>query len=71
MIRETPEDVTTVALVGHNPSVGELTHVLDDGQGATHAGFPTAGVAVFVVATPFAAIEPGEARLSDFAVPGD
>jgi phosphohistidine phosphatase len=76
-IQETPEDVRTVAVVGHNPSVGELADVLDDGQGSPaarrdlDAGFPTGGVAVFSLATSFAAIAPGTATLSAFTVPGD
>jgi phosphohistidine phosphatase len=76
LIRETPEDVQSVAVVGHNPSMWELATVLDDGQGSASArkdlaaGFPTGGVAVFSLATPFAAIEPGGATLSDFTTPG-
>jgi phosphohistidine phosphatase len=75
-IRETPEDVRTVAVVGHNPSVGELARALDDGQGNPEAGnaldegFPTGGVAVFTLTAPFSELEPGGARLEDFAVPG-
>jgi phosphohistidine phosphatase len=76
-IRETPEEVQTLAVVGHNPAIGELAAVLDDGQGSpaarrdVDAGFPTGGIAVFVVATPFDAITPGAATLSAFTVPGD
>ena len=76
VLQETPEDVQTVALVGHNPSIGELAAVLDDGQGKASArrdlaaGFPTGGVSVFSVAGPFAAIEPGGATLRDFTKPG-
>jgi phosphohistidine phosphatase len=76
-IRETPEDVRALAVVGHNPSMGELAAVLDDGQGNpaarrdVDAGFPTGGVAVFSLVTPFAAIAPGAAALDDFTVPGD
>jgi phosphohistidine phosphatase len=75
VLRETPEDVQTVAVVGHNPSVGELASVLDDGDGDAaaredlEAGFPTGAVAVFDLTTPFGALEPGTATLSDFAVP--
>jgi phosphohistidine phosphatase len=75
-IRETPEDVRTLAVVGHNPSVGELAGVLDDGQGSPAArrdvdtGFRTGAVAVFTLATPFAEIGPGSATLSDVTVPG-
>ncbi|MCW2576341.1 MAG: phosphohistidine phosphatase, SixA [Modestobacter sp.] len=76
-IGETPEDVRTLAVVGHNPSIGELTAVLDNGQGNpaarrdVEAGFPTGGVAVFTLPTPFAAIAPGVARLDDVTVRGD
>lgn len=76
-IQETPADVTTLALVGHNPSIGELAHALDDGHGSPaaqqrlDAGFPTGAVAVFGVGTPFDEMAPGDATLSDFAVPGN
>ena len=75
-IQETPEDVRTLAVVGHNPSIRELTDVLDDGQGSPavrrdlDVGFRTGAVAVFFLATPFAVLTPGAGRLSDFAVPG-
>ncbi len=76
VVRETPDDVRTVAVVGHNPSIGELAAVLGDEEGdpglqrAVESGFPTGGVAVFVLAVPFAAVEPGAATLTDFVVPG-
>ena len=74
-IRETPEGVRTLAVVGHNPSVSELAGDLDDGQGDPaaqqdlNAGFRTGGVAVFLLTTPFATIAPGAATLSAFTVP--
>jgi len=70
-VRETPEDVHTVAVVGHNPSVGELAGSLDDGRGDLADGFPAGGVAVFLVRTPFAGLDAGTATLDGFAVPGD
>ena len=76
-IREAREDVVTLAVVGHNPSVGELAGVLDDGRGdpvarrKVEAGFPAGGVAVFDLAVPLTAVGPGAATLSDFRVPGD
>jgi phosphohistidine phosphatase len=76
-IRETPDDVQTLAVVGHNPSIGGLAAALDDGQGSpaaradVGAGVPAGGVAVFELATPFAGIGAGAATLEDFAVPGD
>ena len=76
-VRETPDDVRTLLLVGHNPSIGELAAVLDDGEGTpadrrdADDGFPTGAVAVFTLAAPFAAVGPGAGRLDRFAVPGD
>jgi phosphohistidine phosphatase len=75
-VRETPADVAVLAVVGHNPSIGELTDALDDGTGDpaarrdAAAGFPTGGVAVLDLDRPFAALAPGTARLVAFAVPG-
>ena len=76
-IRETPEDVLSVAVVGHNPSIGALAGVLDDGRSdpvarrALEAGFPAGGVAVFDLAVPFAAVAPGVATLKKLRVLSD
>ena len=75
-IRETPGEVRTLAVVGHNPSIGELARALDDGSGSSAArgglgaGHPTGGVAVFSLVPPFTAVAPGGATLLDFTVPG-
>ena len=75
-IRETPDDVATLAVVGHNPSIGELAGVLDDGRGSpaarrdVEAGCPTGATAVFDLATPFDEIAPGAATLTAFTAPG-
>lgn len=51
--RETPDEVDTLVLVGHNPSFEQFAHHLDDGDGAENArrdlneGYPTCAVAVF------------------------
>ena len=76
-VREADDDVETLAVVGHNPSIGQLAHDLDDGEGSPaarrdlHAGFPTGGVAVFTVATPFGELGPGTATLTEFRTPRD
>jgi phosphohistidine phosphatase len=76
-ITETPDDVSTLVVVGHNPSVGELAFALDDGDGDRaaredlHAGFPTGAVAVFELGTSFAELAAGAATLTEFEVPGD
>jgi phosphohistidine phosphatase len=75
VIQDSPADGEIVAVVGHNPSVGVLASVLDDGEGDPsalrnlHAGFPPGGVAVFTLETPFDSLEPGTARLTDLTVP--
>ncbi len=71
-VRETDDDVQTLAVVGHNPSIGQLAYELDDGEGdpearrALEQGFPTAAVAVFTLATSFGEVAPGTATLIDF-----
>jgi phosphohistidine phosphatase len=52
VIGETPEDVQTLVLVGHNPSVERLAWELDDGAAArerTDPGLPTSALAIFAV----------------------
>jgi phosphohistidine phosphatase len=74
VIRETSEDVATLAVVGHNPSIGGLAHELDDGAGdpavrrRLDVGFPAGGVAVFELTSPFAGAGAGTATLRDFWV---
>lgn len=76
VIAEAPDDVDTLVVVGHNPSIGELAFSLDDGSGSDsarrdlHAGFPTGAVAVFRVGGSFADLGTGTATLEDLAVPG-
>jgi phosphohistidine phosphatase len=76
-IGEAPEEVRTVAVVGHNPSVGVLAAELDGGEGDPDArsglqdGFPAGGVAVFDLAVPFAGLSSGAATLRAFDVPAD
>jgi phosphohistidine phosphatase len=66
-------DATTVALVGHNPTMGSLAQLLDDGEGDDEAGaelatrgFPTAAVAVFEHDGDWAELAWGAARLVAF-----
>lgn len=49
-VRSLADDVTVVAVVGHNPAVGDLAALLA-GPDAVAAGFPTAAVAVIDVGT--------------------
>jgi phosphohistidine phosphatase len=75
LVRETPDDVATLVLVGHNPAFGALAYELDDGRGARDAsyelqtGFPTSAVAVFGLDTPWSTTHDGSGTLIDFAAP--
>ena len=75
VLQESPDEAGLVAVVGHNPSVGVLASVLDDGEGDPaarrnlHAGFPPGAVAVFALETPYDALAPGAGRLTDLTVP--
>jgi phosphohistidine phosphatase len=76
-VGDVPEDTPTLAVVGHNPSLGELAGLLDDGRGDAEArrrvgaGLPAGGVVVLTLGTPFADSAPGSATLVDVAVPGE
>jgi phosphohistidine phosphatase len=76
VIAEAADDVGTLVVVGHNPSIGQLAFDLDDGSGSESArrdlpaGFPTGAVAVFGVGGSFADLGTGTATLEDLAVPG-
>lgn len=75
LVRETAPDVRTLLVIGHNPTVGSLAELVDDGEGDTEAttamltrGFPTSAVAVFAVEHEWADLGPGTARLEAFHV---
>jgi phosphohistidine phosphatase len=75
VVRDTPAQIRTLALVGHNPSFGDFAYALDDGAGdpeATQdllAGFPTAAIAVYDVPTAWDNVREHSARLTGFAAP--
>jgi len=75
-VDEDDDDVQTLVLVGHDPAVGTLAHLLDDGDGsegvreALAAGFPPASAAVFDLGMPFAELDEGCATLAYFSTPG-
>jgi phosphohistidine phosphatase len=75
VIRDAPDDVRTLVLVGHNPSMAELAYAFDDGSGPSEiaaelaSGFPTSGIAVFALATPYREVRLHRAALTHFAAP--
>lgn len=75
IVQETPGDVATLVLVGHNPSFVELAYQLDDGTGHPDArqdlvaGFPTSAVAVFELPALWPDVSYRGAILRGFAAP--
>jgi phosphohistidine phosphatase len=71
-LRAVPADANTVAFVGHQPTVGHVAHLLDDGVGDDEAlhrmlhGFPSASLALFDVEVPWVGLDEQTGRLVDF-----
>lgn len=70
LVRESGDETRTLALVGHNPTVGSLAQLLDDGRGDSDAGtamvtggFPPGAVAVLEHDGDWADLAWGSARL--------
>lgn len=74
ILRAVDESAGTVVVVGHNPTVGMLAQLLDDGDGDPSAvdrlmlGYPTSAVTVFDVPVAWARLGPGSATLRAFEV---
>lgn len=81
LIRDTlhglPETVRSVLVIGHNPGMHELALSLADStrhhaeRQRINEGFPTAGLAEFLVATPWRRLNVGGATLERFITPKD
>lgn len=73
-VRLSDQDVQTMLLLGHNPTMAYLAQILADGDGtpevelAMAAGFPTCSAAVFEVAVEWSEIDAGCGRLEGFHV---
>jgi phosphohistidine phosphatase len=73
--RESTDDINTLALVGHNPSMHALAATLDDGHGDPTArgdlarSYPTSGVAVFDVRGRWGELQASGATLREFVAP--
>jgi phosphohistidine phosphatase len=73
--RDTSDDVTTLAIVGHNPAIHAFAVVLADGRGDEGAvaeiadGYPTSGIAVLHIDADWADLTAGGASLRAFAAP--
>jgi phosphohistidine phosphatase len=72
IIQETPPGVAILALVGHNPTVADLVHLMAGEHGpAAHAvgSFPTSALAVIGVRRAWARAGPGCGSLDDYWTP--
>lgn len=75
VVHTTPAVASTLALVGHNPSMHALALTLADGAGDPGAladladGYPTSGIAVLDVVVSWAELTAGGASLRSFAAP--
>lgn len=77
LIRETPDGVRTLVVLGHNPAMAYLAELIDDGEGDDDAitslvtrGFPTSAVAVFDVTVSWAELADGSGTVRLFHVGG-
>lgn len=75
VIRSVPTDVTSLVVVGHNPTIAYLAQMLDDGEGDAEAvrelsesDYPTSAAAVFELAYDWCDLDVASARLVAFHV---
>jgi phosphohistidine phosphatase len=74
LVRESPEDVISVIVVGHNPTMAYLASLLDDGEGDPDvasemmSGFSTSAVAIFEFDGDWQDLSEAGARLVAFHV---
>ncbi len=75
LVREVDAAVTTLLVIGHNPTMAYIAELIDDGEGDTDAttdlvtrGFPTSALVVFAVTDEWVDLGPGAGRLEAFHV---
>jgi len=72
LVKATDDVVTTLVVVGHNPTVSQLAQLLDDGEGDVAAGndlalgFATSAAAVFRYEGAWAELDEASATLAAF-----
>jgi len=75
VLRDVPETVRSVLLIGHNPGMHDAAQALmtnmppTDSSGRLAATFPTAALAEFAIPGPWARVGPGAGRLIRFLTP--
>jgi phosphohistidine phosphatase len=69
ILRTAPAQARAVMIVGHNPTMAHLVHLLDDGRGEPaalaeiSAGFPTSAVAVLEIEGPWGDLDVAAGRI--------
>jgi phosphohistidine phosphatase len=77
LLRDLPETARSALVIGHNPGLHECALSLAGAKfdkpehNRLNQGFPTAGLAEFLVTTPWRRLGPGSAALQRFLVPQD
>ncbi|MFF6807990.1 histidine phosphatase family protein [Streptomyces sp. NPDC012616] len=77
LLNETPDDVRTLVLIGHNPGIQGLADILsgqvngDAGERMHSRGFPAAAFAVISFDGSWKSLEPGVATLLDYWAPSE
>lgn len=74
VLRTAPAEARTVMVVGHNPTMAQLVHLLDDGGADAEtferlsAGYPTSALTVLEVPSRWVDLDLATARIVDFHV---
>jgi phosphohistidine phosphatase len=75
-INTVSDDISTLLVVGHEPTMSEVSLILAGADGTDEAAlehisdkYPTSAIAVFAVPGGWATLEPGRATLTAFHVP--
>ncbi|GAA4677371.1 SixA phosphatase family protein [Phytohabitans rumicis] len=63
LVQGVPDSVRTVLLIGHNPSVSDLSALLDPGTSLDSDGLRTSGIAVHRFAGSWSSCKPGTAAM--------
>ncbi|MFF0476563.1 SixA phosphatase family protein [Streptomyces sp. NPDC004284] len=74
VLHDVPDEVAALLLVGHNPGLEELILLLaakavGDALDRVRTKFPTSAIAVLTWSGTWTDLRPGEALLTDFAIP--
>jgi phosphohistidine phosphatase len=63
LVQTVPDDLVAVLLIGHNPTISQLSALLDPDAGLDSEGLRTGGIAVYEVTTPWPTCGTHPARL--------